>query len=719
MSSFNLSGVGLGSGINWSEIVQHELKSHKKRHVEPLEERAENVETEFSALGELKGELDELQKITGEMKTPSDMSSMLADSSDTSVLEATAGAEATPGTHSVEVNQLADNEVMTHEGLEDSTTVVNNTDDARQFAYSYGETDVTMQVEPGTTLEELTELINNHPDNPGISASIMDDGSGGSGSHHLVLRGNDTGESYDIQIDDADTTLGGEWANLTADAAEGTSTLEVDDTADFTQHQAVMVNDENSGPEYHVVDSVNADSITLQDSLGDGYSADAGAYVTPRGVSSGASGEATSGSTEIEVADASGFEAGKNILIADGEGSEERVISDVDTTNNVITVESELEASYTEDAGVTQLEEGRDFDFAGSSFDETKTAQNAQIKLDNHPSDGWIERENNSISDVLDGVTLDLKEASPGEKVSVSISEDSEAIKEKVHEFVEQYNAVRTYINESTGYDTEEEEGGELMGSSAVRAVETHLQELITSPPPGFDRSEDSYSLLGQIGIESVGDATDEEQLGTLEVDDAALDSAIADDPDGVVSLLSENFDGASDNSNLRFYQASSALTTAGEYDVEADYDTEGDLTDARIKLTDEEEWREATVEDNYIKGQSDNPEEALWIASEWDGESSTQSAEVRVQQGVANAMDDRLEAQLDSRDGMLVHHEEGYGDRLSNLEDQIETEQDRMTELEERLTEKYARLESRLSELKNEQEGVGGMTGNLFSQQA
>ncbi len=80
----------------------------------------------------------------------------------------------------------ADKEV--HSGFSDpDTTPVTNTNGT--FSYTYAGITYTINVPAGSTLEDLARLINNAPDNPGVSATIVNDGLGTTTSYHLVLTG--------------------------------------------------------------------------------------------------------------------------------------------------------------------------------------------------------------------------------------------------------------------------------------------------------------------------------------------------------------------------------------------------------------------------------------------------------------------------------------------------------------------------------------------------
>ncbi|KPK57696.1 MAG: hypothetical protein AMK73_09895 [Planctomycetes bacterium SM23_32] len=558
-----VSFTGVGSGIDWNLIIQAEIAARTSRVITPLENWKDSWETKIATFDELRTYLTDLRDSVEAMDTAEELRSYQAQSSSTSTVEAAVSGNATPGTYSLEINQLANAELEIHSGLDAADAVVNDSGGDLVFAYSYAGESVSVDVADGTTLQELAALVNNDSDNPGVTASVLDDGSGGATSHHLVLRGNDTGATYTIAIDGATTLTG----------------------------------------------------------------------------------------------------------------------------------------------------------FGDTDFTEVQAAQNAQVRLNGYPAAGWLERESNVVADLITGVTLTLQATTSGSPVTVAVNTDSEGVKAKIQALVESYNALKTWLNVKTSYNTETEQGGELLGNYAANLVESMLREVIISEAPGFLDGTDAYTHLGQVGLETLGRTDDDTALGTIELDEDELDAALAEDFEAVIRLFADSFRGYSDSDYLTFHQASGLLTTPGIYDVEADFDGGGNLTAGRFKLTTESTFRSATVDSPYIVGTEGNPEYSLYVKAVWDGGSTTQTATVRVTQGIAGRLGDVLDQILDSSEGMLHNLDESYRDIVAQLDDRIEQEQDRLELLRERLVAKYARLEEMIVTLQAQQDWASQLAASLTQQ--
>ena len=360
------------------------------------------------------------------------------------------------------------------------------------------------------------------------------------------------------------------------------------------------------------------------------------------------------------------------------------VLSGQDTgADNTITID---------DVQTTLDGTGGTVDFTSATFTEGQTARNAELRLDGYPAADWIERSSNTVTDLIDGVTLTLTGTGDA---TATVATDTESIKETINAFVTAYNDAIAAIEAETYYDAETEEAGILLGDYSVRLIRSQLEGWVIGRATGFEDGEDAFVLPGQIGIE-----LDEDGLMTL--DESTLDDALAQDFEAVVRLLSSNLTGVSDSQYVTYYGSSSMLTKAGVYDVEADFDGGGTVTAGRIRLSGESVWRSMTVDGNYLIGVSGNSEDSLAIRAIWDGASSTQSAEVRVRQGFAASLEDALEGMMDSETGVLELEEGHNRSLIDSIDDSIEREEARLAIIENRLTQQFSRLEALLSEMES-----------------
>ena len=130
----------------------------------------------------------------------------------------------------------------------------------------------------------------------------------------------------------------------------------------------------------------------------------------------------------------------------------------------------------------------------------------------------------NQIEDAIQGVTLDLQE--PGSS-TVVVERDNATIRDSIVGFVDAYNEMKSTTGQLTAFNGEEGEAGPLIGDSTVRAIESSLRNDLAS---GVTQNGE-LALLSDMGLSLSVD-------GTLELDEQQLDSALANDPDGVASFF-------------------------------------------------------------------------------------------------------------------------------------------------------------------------------------
>ncbi|HSW62087.1 MAG TPA: flagellar filament capping protein FliD [Dissulfurispiraceae bacterium] len=144
-----------------------------------------------------------------------------------------------------------------------------------------------------------------------------------------------------------------------------------------------------------------------------------------------------------------------------------------------------------------------------------------------------VTRPTNTISDVIDGVTLTLRKES-ATAVSMSVGKDTDALKAKVNAFVAAYNALNTQIKQLRG---SKDAKGALSGESVLLGLGNSIRGVTASTFAG--------NQLANLGIST-------DKNGVLSVDAAKLDAAITADSSAVVATL--NAMGASLDSTLKTY---------------------------------------------------------------------------------------------------------------------------------------------------------------------
>ena len=135
-----------------------------------------------------------------------------------------------------------------------------------------------------------------------------------------------------------------------------------------------------------------------------------------------------------------------------------------------------------------------------------------------------VDRASNVVSDVIAGVTLDVKNLSDGE-IRVTVNNDNEAIKKQFDDFIAAYNDVLSFINDKTKYDSATKSGGPLIGDSSLRSLKRSLQTMITTPVDG------DPAILADVGVASQRD-------GTLAVNSAKFAAALETQLAGVGNLF-------------------------------------------------------------------------------------------------------------------------------------------------------------------------------------
>ncbi len=157
-------------------------------------------------------------------------------------------------------------------------------------------------------------------------------------------------------------------------------------------------------------------------------------------------------------------------------------------------------------------------------FDGQKEAKNGIIKVDGFE----FEVGDNTLKDIIPGVTLDLKQAAPGRPINVGVKEDLEVVSGKIKTFVDALNGVLTFVQTQNKLTKESDTTKTLGGDGLIRTVESRLRQMIQNPQYGV--KGDVHSL-NQIGITF-------NRNGTLDFDQKKFNSVLAARADSVQAFF-------------------------------------------------------------------------------------------------------------------------------------------------------------------------------------
>lgn len=118
------SSVGIVSGINYGQLIS-EMMQLDSQPIQVLQTRIASINTQQNAYADLQTRLTSLQSTVQLLAKPSTIQNPTANSSNTSVLNATASAGTTPGTYQFQVARLVSTQQMITSGFSDqlSTSV--------------------------------------------------------------------------------------------------------------------------------------------------------------------------------------------------------------------------------------------------------------------------------------------------------------------------------------------------------------------------------------------------------------------------------------------------------------------------------------------------------------------------------------------------------------------------------------------------------------------
>ena len=601
-----------------------------------------------------------------------------------------------------------------------ASTVVNDTGADKDFTINYNGTPTTITLESGKTLSDLVTAINAKKGDTGVTASL----STNSGITTLNLTGNKKGASVgdiniasDIQSTADGIDLGTVWTNVTGldSTITYTSSTFVDPSG------GVSVNSSGNPQNFQYLFNGLARNVSVPDGATQDELITLINATAPTGV----------------TASLSSIGPPYDIII-NGAGN---TLADPNAVNSL--------------------------DFSSSSPGwQSQIPQNAQFRVNGWPADPqFLESSTNTIEDVIEGVTLNLRSVGESEVV---VSVDNTAIKENVDAFIKAYNTFKTTYAVLTDVDTTKktydpdytdslfdmQQGGVLTGNYVVQMIGSQLSQILGGAGIGFINAAntpssdanpkenfwDPFSTLASIGIITDSDKNSS-TFGLLiynpdtKMHDGktAFEYAMAKDPTAVAELFSAENLGKTNSSDFSFVNCLSG-TKPGTYEVSYDIDSDGNIKNPLI------DGHPAQLEGNKITSSYFHSGSAgIELEISNLGRDQSYAGQVFIKQGKVNELYDAVsmnDSRTDQTTGEMVNYKgaiqrmtdliaqymgDSSGDAktqgiIKNIEAKIDRENQRLEVWQRFMTSKFARLEAVLGKYEELQKSLESQIKNLSS---
>ena len=348
------------------------------------------------------------------------------------------------------------------------------------FSYSVGDGDpISITVPEGTTLTGLAELINDNENNGGVTASVINTGSGNT-PYKLLLKSNDSGESNRI-------TFHSMLNNLAFTEENGAGfTMRSDNAVTFDDPIVIRAADGNT------------DFVFAEDN-GDGYGSSITATI--------ADGVYQNGDKLAQAVEAALEEASNQ----NGNGADYTVSYNTGTQRLEITQDGTLTGlrmDWTDPSSKAAAS-------LGFTQDHTITPKESSLNSAFTVDGINYQREKSSaITDVVEGISFNL--AATGSS-NLSITQDTSNIAKEIKDLVTTLNELIKEIDANDDYNKETDTWGTLAKTPSIRGTKEQIVGLLTTR---FNTGG-SVNSFHDLGFEVARD-------GTVSLDESVLNQKLS-----------------------------------------------------------------------------------------------------------------------------------------------------------------------------------------------
>ena len=217
----NITSLGIGSGLQLESILEAYINAEAVPQEIRLQEKQERLELELSGVGSFKSALSSFDDILKKLSENNAFSQQVVSSS-TSAIDLATNGFASNGNFNVEVNQLATGTRLNSQNFTSSSDVVGS----GTLTFANGSDTFDVAIDASDDLSAIRDKINAQSENFGVTANIIN---GGSGSF-LVFDSQITGAANELSITTSDASLDGISTNNTTVTSAQDAQITIDGT---------------------------------------------------------------------------------------------------------------------------------------------------------------------------------------------------------------------------------------------------------------------------------------------------------------------------------------------------------------------------------------------------------------------------------------------------------------------------------------------------------
>ena len=292
-----------------------------------------------------------------------------------------------------------------------------------------------------------------------------------------------------------------------------------------------------------------------------------------------------------------------------------------------------------------------------------------------------MSRTSNSVDDLFDGFTLDLKKTTSS-AVRISSSVDLDGVSDLLTGYVDTYNQVMLNLTAMGANDpVDPENDGALIGDSTLREIRSELREMSSTAIKGY---EGGPYYLSYLGVSTNRD-------GTLAFDKGQMETQFKSKPETVRAFFTNNY--ATSNSNITIAAFDFTNTKPGTYA----FATDGSSTHTIGGVS-------ATKSgDNYSVTSGDPQGLTIAVANG----SGVTSGTIYYGKSFINQVVDKLDNYL-SFNSILDQRVDNLNDTLSTVAEKRSSLEARIESITQRYARQYSAMESTIASFQE--------TGNMLT---